>query len=196
MIDRSRITGLVLSGGLGTRMEAVDKGLVPFGGRPLAVHAVARLAPQVADVLVSANRSLDRYASFGHRVVEDRVTGYAGPLAGIDAGLAACTTDHLVSVPVDAPFFPADLVASLAAAFDDDTDAAVAITKARTHPVFCLMRTAVSADLARHLAAGGRSVTGWLGGLRVRAVSFADESAFRNLNDPDALRAAEPARDE
>jgi molybdopterin-guanine dinucleotide biosynthesis protein A len=205
MIERSRITGLVLAGGRGVRMGAVDKGLEPFDGRPLVAHAIARLANQVGPIVLSANQHRDVYESFGHPVVADRIDGHAGPLAGIDAALAGCATDFLVVVPCDAPFFPLDLVAQLANAFTlkvnegpadrADIEAAVACTSVRTHPVFCMVRRATSAALTAYLEAGRRSVAGWLASLQSREVSFADEEAFRNLNTPQDLHDAQVRRD-
>ena len=200
MIDRSRITGLVLAGGRGTRMGSVDKGLELFDGRPLVSHALTRLATEVGTLLISANRHRDRYEALGRdddaAVIADRFADHAGPLAGLEAGLAACSTDYLVAVPCDAPFFPLDLVSCLARAFDEDDviDVAVAHTAVRTHPVFCMTRRDVAPALARHIADGGRRMHGWLATMRVRPVSFADESAFRNLNTIDELRAAEVRR--
>jgi molybdopterin-guanine dinucleotide biosynthesis protein A len=105
MPERERITGLILAGGRGTRMGSVDKGLQLLGGRPLFERTLDRLEPQVGPILISANRHRDRYAASGHRVVEDRVDDHAGPLAGLQAGLAACETAFLAAVPCDAPFF-------------------------------------------------------------------------------------------
>ncbi|MBP8140226.1 MAG: NTP transferase domain-containing protein, partial [Burkholderiales bacterium] len=86
---RDDVTGVVLAGGQGRRMGGVDKGLVPFRGSPMAAHAIARLAPQVGAVVVNANQNADAYAALGHRVVPDAVGGFAGPLAGLHAGLSA-----------------------------------------------------------------------------------------------------------
>jgi molybdopterin-guanine dinucleotide biosynthesis protein A len=196
-IDLRHITGVVLAGGAGSRMGSVDKGLQPFRGEPLAAHVVRRLAPQVGTLIVSANRNADRYAAFGAPVVADLGAAGAGPLAGLQAALRHCRTDYLVSVPCDAPFVPLDLVATLASAMDDDAldaardtavDVAFAATDVRTHPVFCLMRATVALSLDAYLASGGRAVHRWIATLRARAVSFADESAFRNFNTLDDLR--------
>ena len=83
------VSGIVLAGGLGRRMGGVDKGLQLLHGRPMIAHVLARLAPQVDDIVINANQNLERYAAFGHRVVPDEIGGYAGPLAGLHAGLAA-----------------------------------------------------------------------------------------------------------
>lgn len=191
VIDRARITGLVLAGGRGTRMGSVDKGLQPFRGEALVVHALRRLSLQVGEVLVSANRNHARYERFGHRVVGDLDDSFAGPLAGFEAGLAACTTDWLVSVPCDAPFFPDDLVVRLAAGLDD-AGIAIARTNERAHPIFCLMRV----DAARRVppAADGRvSVGGWVARGRAVEVRFDDEAAFANLNTIADIERAERA---
>ena len=197
MIPVERITALVLAGGRGSRMGSVDKGLQPFDGEPLVARVLRGMAPQVGTILISANRNRARYEATGHAVVADLIGDGAGPLAGLHAGLAACTTEFLVAVPCDAPFVPPDLVARLAAAVDDDIDLAVVRTGAHLHPVFCLMRRSLVDDLAAYLAADGRAVHRWIERVRHRAVSFDDEQAFLNLNTLVELRAAEgrPAHD-
>ena len=82
------VTGVVLAGGQGSRMGGVDKGLQPFRGKPMVAHAIERLAPQVDELLINANRNPDAYAGFGHRVIADEIAGFAGPLAGFERGLA------------------------------------------------------------------------------------------------------------
>ncbi|MFP4595882.1 molybdenum cofactor guanylyltransferase, partial [Ralstonia sp.] len=87
MIPTSDITGLILAGGRGSRMGGVDKGLQVFQGAPMAMHTLMRLSPQVGHVLINANRNLAAYESFGVPVVVDSMPDFAGPLAGILAGL-------------------------------------------------------------------------------------------------------------
>ena len=173
-------------------MGGVDKGLVVLDGRPLIAHVLARLAPQVADVLINANQNLERYAAFGAPVVADALGGFAGPLAGLHAGLARATRDYVVTAPCDSPFLPADLVARRAAArADHDADLAVAKTFEQPHPVFALVRRAVLPHLAAFLAAGGRKIDAWYATLRVTEVPFDDEAeAVRNINTADELAAA------
>ena len=84
------VTGVVLAGGRGQRMGGVDKGWIELGGRPLIDHVLARFAPQVSEVIISANRNLDRYAGFGHAVVTDEVPEFAGPAGGSACGVLAC----------------------------------------------------------------------------------------------------------
>lgn len=108
-----RITGVILAGGRGRRMGGVDKGLLELRGRPLAAWVAERLAPQVDELLVSANRNGERYAAIGYRVVGDRIPGFAGPLAGLHAALKVAAHQLVATVPCDSPFLPADLVLRL-----------------------------------------------------------------------------------
>jgi molybdopterin-guanine dinucleotide biosynthesis protein A len=189
MIRRADITGLVLAGGQGRRMGNVDKGFVELAGRPLVAHVLARLAPQVATIVVNANRNADRYASLGYPVVADAIGGFAGPLAGFHAGLAAAATPFVATCPCDSPFLPDDLVARLAAAFDGQPiDVAVARTFAQPHPVFALARRTLLPHLAQFLEGGGRKIDAWYASLPVAEVAFDDEAdAFRNINTPAEL---------
>jgi molybdopterin-guanine dinucleotide biosynthesis protein A len=193
MIDRSRITGVILAGGRATRMGSRDKGLESFRDAPLAAHALERLAPQVATTVISANRHLDAYAALGSRVVADTLAGYAGPLAGFAAVLEQCETDYLAAVPCDAPFFPLDLVATLGRALENGGGHTLAYvrTPLRTHPVFSLVSRTLAPSLVGFLADGGRAVRAWLATVDAIAVEFDDEAAFGNLNTIAELRQAE-----
>ena len=135
------VSGIVLAGGQGSRMGGVDKGLQPFMGRPMVAHAVERLAPQVDELLINANRNPEAYAALGHRVIADEIEGFAGPLAGFERGLAHARGELVATVPCDSPFLPRDLVARLRAALErEGAELAVATTGAQAHPVFCVMR--------------------------------------------------------
>ena len=195
MLQRSEVTGIVLAGGQGRRMGGVDKGLVELDGTPLVAHVIARLAPQVATLVVNANRNATRYAAFGYPVVADAVGGFAGPLAGLHAGLSAAQTPYVVTVPCDSPFLPADLVSRLAAGLASaNARLAVARTLDQPHPVFALAQREVLAHLAAFLAAGGRKIDAWYSTLAVAEVSFDDEAeAFRNFNTREELAAGSRA---
>ena len=186
--DRLKITGIVLAGGQGRRMGGVGKGLQLLNGRPMIAHVIERLAPQVEDIVINANQNREAYAAFGHPVVPDAIEGYAGPLAGLHAGLQAATQALVVTVPCDSPFLPADLVARLASALGDN-DLAVAKTGAQAHPVFALVRRTLLAHLAAYLAGGGRKIDAWYASLKVVEVAFDDEAdAFSNINTREELR--------
>jgi len=188
------VTGLVIAGGQGSRMGGIDKGLQPFRGRPMVAHVVERFAPQVGELLINANRNLEEYARFGHRVIADEIAGFAGPLAGFERGLAHARGELLVTAPCDSPFLPADLVARLRAALDaQQADLAVAKTGDQAHPVFSLMRRGVHGSLVAFLAGGQRKIDKWYAGLRVAEVAFDDEAqAFLNINTREELASLEP----
>jgi molybdenum cofactor guanylyltransferase len=187
------ITGLILAGGQGRRMGGVDKGLQVLRDRPMIEWVIERLRPQVSEIVINANQNLDAYRAYGHRVVADAVGGFAGPLAGLHAGLCAATTDALVTVPCDSPFLPLDLVKRLnAARAAENADIAVAKTFDQAHPVFSLVRTSVRAHLEDFLNAGGRKIDTWYATLRVVEVAFDDEAdAFSNINTRAELQAFE-----
>ena len=182
-----KVAGIVLAGGLGRRMGSVDKGLQPLHGKPMIEHVLARLVPQVDEVVINANQNLERYGAFGHRVVSDAIGGFAGPLAGLHAGLQAVSHPLAATAPCDSPFLPTDLVARLSQALKDN-DLAVAKTGDQAHPVFALVRRAVLPNLEAFLQGGGRKIDAWYSSLEVVEVSFDDEAdAFRNINTLEEL---------
>lgn len=184
MVERHAITGLVLAGGRGTRMGGVDKGLQHFHGQPLARHALERLRPQVGRVMLSANRHLDAYAAFGVPVWPDADAQFAGPLAGMLAGLGHCSTPFLATVPCDAPLFPLDLVERLASVTADIVVATAPdeMGVLRTQPVFCLLRADLRDSLAQFIGSGGRKVGQWMAQHHCVQVAFAEPPAFANAN--------------
>ena len=185
------VTGIVLAGGQGRRMGGVDKGLQLLRGKPMVAWVLERLAPQVGEILVNANQNLEAYARLGHRVVPDAIGGFAGPLAGLHAGLSAAAHPLAVTVPCDSPFLPLDLVARLRDALGAN-DLAVAKTGDEPHPVFSLVRCAVLAHLSDFLAGGGRKIDAWYAKLKTVEVLFDDQpDAFSNVNTEDELKAFE-----
>lgn len=177
------ITALVLAGGMGRRMGGLDKGLQPFRGQPLMAHVVARLAPQVAGLLVSANRNLAAYAGYGYPVVADIHAGYAGPLAGIHAGLAACPTRLLATAPCDAPHLPLDLVARLHIRLQEaGAEIAIAATSEGLQPTFALMQRDLLPSLGAFLDSDRHRLQEWCRSRQLVVVDFDDAQAFANLN--------------
>ena len=189
----TRVTGVVLAGGLGRRMGGVDKGLQPLRGKPMVGWVIERFAPQVDELLINANQNLDTYGQLGHRVIPDAIGGFAGPLAGLHRGLSEAAHDFVATVPCDSPFLPEDLVARLSAALErEHADLAVARTGDQPHPVFCLCRKSVLASLTRFLEGGGRKIDAWYAGLATVEVAFDDQpQAFSNINTPGELEGFE-----
>ena len=183
------ICGLVLAGGQGRRMGGVDKGLQLLRGRPMVEHVLERLRPQVAEVRINANQNAERYGAYGCAVVPDAVGGFAGPLAGLHAGMKSTQRPLILTVPCDSPFLPRDLAARLHAGLTAaGADLAVAKTYDQPHPVFALVRTAVLPHLEAFLARGERKIDLWYASLRAVEVPFDDqEAAFSNINTPQDL---------
>ncbi|MDO9277734.1 MAG: molybdenum cofactor guanylyltransferase MobA [Polaromonas sp.] len=194
MIDISEITGVILAGGRGSRMDGVDKGLQNFNGVPLALHTQLRLSPQVGELLINANRNLAAYESFGVPVWPDATSlgDFAGPLAGFLTGLERCETAFMMTVPCDTPLFPHDLVARLAAALEaEDADIAMAAAREedgqlRAQPVFCLIRSELLESVVRFTHGGGRKIDAWTALHKTVLVPFElpgdDPQAFVNAN--------------
>jgi molybdenum cofactor guanylyltransferase len=186
--------GLVLAGGLARRMGGGDKGLIRIGRETILERALARLGPQCAGILINANGDPARFAPFGLPVVADDVAGFAGPLAGILAGLDwlaanVPTVGWLASVPGDCPFLPRDLVARLHAA---RTAAGVPLACARSgdwrHPVVGLWPVELRADLRRAVVAEGlRKIEVWTARHGVALAEWPAEPVdpFFNVNTPE-----------
>ncbi len=160
--------GLVLAGGLARRMGGGDKALIRIGRETILERTLTRLTPQVTGMVLNANGNPARFEAFGLPVVADSVPDFAGPLAGILAGLdwvAAHRPDlsHVASVATDAPFLPADLVARLTSELETGkADLACAASAGRAHPVFGLKPLALREDLRRALVAEGlRKIEIW-----------------------------------
>ena len=169
--NADNITGWVLAGGQGQRMDGADKGLQLFQGQALALRAAQRLAPQVDVVKLNANRNIPEYESWGYPVHSDSVEGFAGPLAGMLTGLQYCDTEWLMCVPCDSPFFPPDLAQRLSMALGAQQSpiatawgAEVASTGepvCRPQPVFCLLHASLQQSLQDFLSSGGRKIDAW-----------------------------------
>lgn len=188
MIDcQQAITGVILAGGQAERMGGQDKGLLPLTGEPLIAHSIRRLQPQVAELLISANRNLAIYQTFGCRVIsDDPDIRFRGPLAGILAALNAAKTPYVLTAPCDSPWLPPDYAERMAAALLEGTSVSVAIHEGSWQPVFALLPVALRDDLAEWLATGQRGVWHWLQRFQPARVEFADCPAlFRNLNTPE-----------
>lgn len=186
--DTADITAAILAGGEGARVGGRDKGLLPLAGEPLIARVSRTLRSQADTLLICANRHHDDYAAFG-RVVSDATDGYRGPLAGIAAALAACTTQWLLTVPVDCPQPPADLARRLhAGAVAAGTALAVARDGARAQPLFALYSRSL-ADSARAALTGDAAVWRWQRECDAATVDFPGRGQeFTNLNTLEEFR--------
>ncbi len=194
------ILGLLLAGGQSRRMGGGDKCLRELAGRPILAHIIDRVRPQVSGLLLNANGDPERFAGFGLPVVADGVPDFAGPLAGVLAGLEWAATHApdapwVLSVPTDAPFLPHDLARRLFHACDGHrADMACAASNARAHPVVGLWPVRLRLNLRRALIeAGIRKVDEWTAQYRLATVEFPADpiDPFFNTNRPEDLAEAE-----
>ncbi|MGR3760489.1 molybdenum cofactor guanylyltransferase MobA [Roseobacteraceae bacterium NS-SX3] len=202
--------GVILAGGLATRMGGGDKGLLQVCGQSLLSRVIARLQPQVAGLALNANGDPARFGEFGLPVIADSIEGYAGPLAGVLAGLdwaAGQGAEAIVTAAADTPFFPRDLVERLMAAAAGQAHPLVLATTPRTgaelksggrskvnrHPTFGLWPVALRDDLRAALNGGLRKVVLWTDRHGGREALFEAEpfDPFFNVNTPEDLSRAE-----
>jgi molybdopterin-guanine dinucleotide biosynthesis protein A len=194
------IAGVILAGGQSRRMGGGDKGLLALGDKPMLGHVIARLAPQVAQMVINANGSPERFAPFGLPVVADSIGGFAGPLAGVLEGMrwAARETPAarwIATTSADAPFIPLNLVARLrAAAASRPKAVAIAQSAGDLHPVIGLWPVTLADDLEAELKAGIRKVLRWTDKHGTIPVAFEpvqiggrEIDPFFNANTPEEL---------
>jgi len=190
------IPGVILAGGLATRLGGGDKTLLPLGEGRILDHVLARLRSQVADVALNANGDAARFAAYDLPVIPDSVAGFPGPLAGILAAMdwAAGRDAHsVVTVAGDTPFFPPDLVARLGEAGQGKSACPViAATAEGWHPIFGLWPVGLRDDLRAALTGGARRVMRWANerGARVAMFEAHPFDPFFNINTPDDLASA------
>jgi molybdenum cofactor guanylyltransferase len=188
-----RIFGIILAGGTGRRMGGADKALLPFHGATLLDQSIARLSPQVERLALSANGDPSRFMRFGLPVLAD--SDSRGPLSGILAGLIWAKgggADAVISVPVDAPFLPGDLLPRLVLAAEGSGGPALAASGGRLHPTCALWPVSLVEALGAFLTSGAKAkVTDFAMAQGAVIADFPDDGAFANLNTPDDLAAAE-----
>lgn len=194
--------GVILAGGLARRMGGGDKPLLDLGGQNLLDHVIERLEPQVAALALNANGDAGRFSHYDLPVIADSIEGFAGPLAGVLAGLdwaAAQGADTLVTAAGDTPFFPCDLVPQLLLAGEDmENPLVLAATpdadgQVRRHPTFGLWPVSLRDDLRAALQGGLRKVVQWTDRHQGREAVFPAPvfDPFFNVNTPEDLTRAE-----
>jgi molybdenum cofactor guanylyltransferase len=189
MSSPSKLTGVILAGGASRRMGGQDKGLVLFHERPLVSWVIDALAPQVDDILIIANRNLDAYRAFGHRVVSDLRPDFPGPLAGFEAALTHATHathathDWIITCPTDAPRLPLEYASLMKRAAPQS--AAVAFVDGHWQPVFSLLPKTALTSLSAALDAGERKAQRWLASLDPVQVNL--DAYAMQLHDADTL---------
>ena len=196
-ISSNNITGVILAGGQARRMQGQDKGLVLLNNKPMIEYVIDILKPQVATLLINANRNHEKYSEYGFDIVSDELSGYCGPLAGMASALNNTNTSYMITVPCDSPFIPDDLVQRLTAALaSEDADISVAHNGERLQPVFCLIKKDLMSSMNEFLSNDERKIDKWFNQHKLAIADFSDiPQTFDNLNTFEDIKVIEAAND-
>ncbi|RLP54017.1 MAG: molybdenum cofactor guanylyltransferase [Ketobacter sp.] len=178
------VSAIILAGGEGRRMGGEDKGWLDLNGVPLIRHVIDRVRPQVSDIVISANRNLQRYHSLPFPIIQDS-TPYLGPLGGIAACLKHITTEYALIIPTDAPLVPQDLVTQLY----NHAPAPLVLCRdsERLQPLFGLYHRSLADSIDQFLLRGERKLGLWCKQHHPLIVTIGDNQVFTNLNSPEDI---------
>ncbi len=180
-----QITCLILAGGRGSRMNGEDKGLIDWQDRPIIQHLLGRFSKTFSNIVINANRNHDIYRSYGYPIAPDQINGFAGPLAGIHAGLAVSRTPYIFVTPCDLPFMHAKVAAQLYHHLQNShADLAVAELNERIEPLVMVFKAkTLIHSIADYLQSNQRRASEWvLQQDHVRVVMNDMENCFININ--------------
>ncbi|HIL03774.1 MAG TPA: molybdenum cofactor guanylyltransferase [Candidatus Thioglobus autotrophicus] len=185
MIDKNNITVVILSGGRSSRMQGEDKGLILLNDKPLISYVVDVVNDKAGRLLISANRNIEKYQSYGE-VIVDELTDFQGPLAGISTALSKTNTTYLLTLPCDSPLINETVINRLIDVMDRvDVDICVADDGLRIHPTIALIKTNLKNNLLAFLESGERKLGLWIEQNNFQKVDFSDQpKVFINLNNP------------
>jgi molybdenum cofactor guanylyltransferase/molybdopterin-guanine dinucleotide biosynthesis protein MobB len=194
-IPRPTVTGVILAGGQARRMNGQDKGLLTFNGQPLIKHTIACLLDQVDHLLINANRNITNYQAFGFSVIEDELSDFQGPLAGMLSAMHSATTDYILTVPCDCPSISVQLrQRMMETLLINNADIAVGYDGERIHPVFSLIPVRLKNDLENYLKNGDRKIDLWFEQHNLVLVDFSDQpDTFVNFNSPNDIDSFKPS---
>ncbi len=191
-IEMQDVTGVILAGGQARRMGGIDKGLVRIAGRSMCEIVMQRLAPQVGELLINANRRLEEYRSFEVPVIQDQLAGYLGPLAGLASAMHAARLPWVITAPCDGPFLNHDYVSRMLGCANGKIQIVVAADAKRMQPTFMLAHASLLDDLSEFLVSGERKIDKWFGRHRYAIADFSDsQDCFLNINTDADCAAAE-----
>lgn len=191
VLNPQHITAVILAGGKGRRLKGNDKGLVEFQQQPMVEHVLQAVGSRVANIIINANRNIERYESYGHPVISDALSDFQGPLAGFCIAMSEASTSHILTLPCDGPFVSEDYVARMAQALSQDPAAEMAVAHdgERMQPVHALIPVSLLDSLRVFLASGERKIDRWYTQHKVALVDFSDKpEIFQNINTEAQLK--------
>ncbi len=197
MNKQTKVTGVILAGGLARRMNNLDKGLVVYKGKPMVSYAIAALTAVTDHLIINANRNIELYQQFSLPVVADQTDSFDGPLAGVLTAMIYAETGVLLVMPCDSPLIKAEhLKKLLSVRAENDADVAVAFDGERLHPVFLAVKTTLKTRLKNYLASGQRKMDSWLDQQQMVVADFSNEpGVFININSMAELSVLEKQSD-
>jgi molybdopterin-guanine dinucleotide biosynthesis protein A len=172
---------LVLAGGDSRRMGR-PKAWLEVGDTYLLRHVAERLGPAFSEVMVSFAQPEQLEEPVPYRVVFDRRPS-AGPLAGIEAGLAAARNEVIFAVACDMPYLTTE-VSQLAVAAARSCDAAIPRIDGRPEPVCGAYRRTALPFITGAVNAGRFKAAELIAELDVTWLEGLDPQLFRSLNTP------------
>lgn len=196
-IEKKDITAVILAGGKGRRLGGQDKGLVHYKNKPLIEHIIESIQPQVATILINANRNQETYMGYGFPVINDELSDYQGPLAGFATAMKTVNTSHIITLPCDGPLFPENLVSRMLDALENASIASldtiiVAHNGERLQPVYALIPIMLIDSLEHFLKEGSRKVDLWYAKHTIKIADFSDTpNVFDNINTEDQRKKME-----
>lgn len=181
----TNISCVILAGGEGKRVGKEDKGLIRYKNKLLIEHVINIIMPQTDEIIISANRNIDRYENFGFRVISDQnntatSTQYHGPLAGIAASIPYCEYDWVLIVPCDMPFLPSDTVIRLSTGITE-SNICIAKSDGNLQLAFLINKKLLS-SLQHALHSNKLSLMRWIRKQDPYIVEFPSDQNFRNFN--------------
>jgi molybdenum cofactor guanylyltransferase len=197
MGTQTKVTGVILAGGLARRMNNHDKGLIRFKGQPMVSYAIAAMNTVADQSIINANRNIPEYQVFGLPVVSDQTDSFDGPLAGVLTAMMFAETGILLVMPCDSPLIKANhLQKLLSTRAENDADVAVAFDGERLHPVFLAIKVALKSSLQDYLHSGQRKIDIWLERHKMVKADFSTEpDIFININTMTELSELEAHRE-
>jgi molybdenum cofactor guanylyltransferase len=179
----------IIAGGLGSRLEGVDKGLLHWQGVEFAQHIAARLRPYTKTLIVNCNRNSERYQGVADKVVSDGDDEFNGPLAGLRALLQASDADYLLVSPCDTPALPENFAEKMLACLEGNPGATIAVDDGdRLHPLHLLIPVSLAESIDDYLNSGERKMIKWLKQNNLICCDFSDQpEGFLNVNSPEEM---------
>ena len=184
------LTVAVLAGGKGNRLQGQDKGLIAWQGRPFIEHVLDTIESATSNIIVSANRHLDRYRQYGYPVIMDDIEGYAGPLAGMLSALKLVQTPYVLTLPCDAPLLEQDIIGAFCHKHLQEQQLLyVAETAEGLQPVYAMIHNSLVGNMQSFLEQGNRKTRDWMLANDACKVKFDRHgNSFLNVNTTDDLQ--------